>query len=88
MAEHATDGVVVHMKVWAYVFITTNQPRKVVQAVRQIPGVVKADALFGTPDAIVIVEGNDLASMDAVIDRMVEVPGILGTDSKVARWIE
>ncbi|HTP11369.1 MAG TPA: Lrp/AsnC ligand binding domain-containing protein [Anaerolineae bacterium] len=76
------------MKVWAYVFITTNQPRKVVQAIRQIPGVVKADALFGTPDAIAIVEGDDIASMDAVIDRMVEVPGILGTDSKVARWIE
>jgi DNA-binding Lrp family transcriptional regulator len=76
------------MKVWAYVFITTNQPRKVVQAVRQIPGVVKADALFGTPDAIAIVEGADIAQMDAVIDRMVEVPGILDTDSKVARWIE
>ena len=76
------------MKVWAYVFITTNQPRKVVQAIRQIPGVVKADALFGTPDAIAIVEGEDVAKMDAVIDRMVEVPGILGTDSKVARWIE
>jgi len=76
------------MKVWTYVFITTNQPRKVVQAVRQIPGVVKADALFGTPDAIAIVEGDDIATMDAVIDRIVEVSGILGTDSKVARWIE
>ena len=76
------------MKVWTYVFITTNQPRKVVQAVRQIPGVLKADALFGTPDAIAIVEGDDIAQMDAVIDRIVEVPGILGTDSKVARWID
>ena len=76
------------MKVWAYVFITTHQPRKAVQAIRQISGVVKADALFGTPDAIAIVEGEDLAQMDAVIDRIVEVPGILGTDSKVARWIE
>jgi DNA-binding Lrp family transcriptional regulator len=60
----------------------------VVQAVRKIPGVVKADALFGTPDAIAIVEGDDIASMDAVIDRIVEVPGVAGTDSKVARWIE
>ena len=76
------------MKVWTYVFITTNQPRKVVQAVRQIPGVVKADALFGTPDAVAIVEGDDIAQMDAVIDRIVEVPGILNTDSKVARWID
>jgi len=88
MAKHATDGVVVHMKVWAYIFITTNRPRKVVQAIRQIPGVVKADALFGMPDAIAIVEGADIAAMDAVIDHIVEVPDILGTDSKVARWIE
>jgi DNA-binding Lrp family transcriptional regulator len=57
------------MKVWAYVFITTKQPRKVVQAIRQIPGVVKADGLFGSPDAIAIVEGEDIASMDAVIDH-------------------
>jgi hypothetical protein len=50
--------------------------------------VVKADALLGTPDAIAIVEGDDIASMDAVIDRIVEVPEVTGTDSKVARWIE
>ena len=76
------------MKVWAYVFITTKQPRKAVQAIRRIPGVVKADALLGTPDAIAIVEGDDIASMDAVIDRIVEVPEVMATDSKVARWIE
>ena len=76
------------MKVWAYVFITTKQPRKTVQALRKIPGVVKADALFGTPDAIAIVEGEDIAAMDAVIDRLVEIPEVLATDSKVARWIE
>jgi len=78
----------VRLKVWAYVFITTRQPRKVVQAIRRIPGVVKADALLGTPDAIAIVEGDDIASMDAVIDRIVEVPEVMVTDSKVARWIE
>ena len=76
------------MKVWSYVFITTREPRKAVQAIRNIPGVVKAAALLGTPDAIAIVEGDDIRSMDAVIDRIVEVPGILGTDSKVARWID
>ena len=76
------------MRVWAYVFITTRQPRRVVQAIRKIPGVVKADALLGTPDAIAIVEGDDIASMDAVIDRIVEVPDVMATNSKVARWIE
>ena len=76
------------MKVWAYVFITTKQPRKTVQAIRRIAGVVKADALFGTPDAIAIVEGDDIATMDAAIDRIVEVPEVVATDSKVARWID
>jgi DNA-binding Lrp family transcriptional regulator len=75
-------------RVWAYVFITTRQPRKVVQTVREIPGVVRADGLFGSPDAIAIVEGDDIGSMDAVIDRIVEVPEVDGTDSKVARWID
>jgi hypothetical protein len=75
-------------KVWAYVFITTKQPRKVVQGIRKIPGVAKADALFGTPDALAIVEGTDIASMDAVIDRIAEFPDVIGTDSKVARWID
>jgi DNA-binding Lrp family transcriptional regulator len=76
------------MNVWAYVFITTNTPKKVVKAIRNIPGVIKADALLGTPDAIAIVEGKDIGSMDAVIDKIVEVPGIQGTDTKVARWID
>ena len=76
------------MKTWAYIFITTQQPRKVVKTIRKIPGVVKADALFGTPDAIAIVEGEDIAAMDVVIDRIVELPEVAGTDSKVARWID
>lgn len=46
---------------------------------------VRADALLGTPD--VIVEGEDIAAMDAVIDQIAELPGVLDTESKVARWI-
>jgi DNA-binding Lrp family transcriptional regulator len=75
-------------RVWAYVFITTRQPRKVVQAIRKIPGVVKADGLFGIPDIIALVEGTDITSMDQVIDKIAEVPNVGRTDSKVARWID
>jgi len=60
----------------------------VVRAIRRVPGVVRADALLGTPDIIAIVEGNDLAEMDGVIDQIAELPGVLDTESKVARWIE
>ncbi|HSQ36701.1 MAG TPA: Lrp/AsnC ligand binding domain-containing protein [Acidimicrobiia bacterium] len=75
------------MRVEAYVFITTATPRAVCRAVRRLPGVVRADALFGSPDVIALVGGEDVASMDAVIDAIVTFPGVAGTDSKVARWI-
>ncbi len=76
------------MNVWAYVFISTHQPKKVVRVVRQIPGVLHADALLGSPDVIAIVEGADVGTMDAVIDRIAAVPDIAATDSKVARWVD
>ena len=75
------------MKTWAYVFIYSRQPKKVLVKVRKIPGVVHADALFRNPDIIAIVEGNDMKTMDEVIDRIAEIPLITSTDSKVARWI-
>ena len=73
------------MKVWAYVFITSREPRMTVQAVREIHGVVRADGLPGTPDAIAIVEGDDIRSMDSVIDRIAELPEVVATDSKSGR---
>jgi DNA-binding Lrp family transcriptional regulator len=76
------------MLTWAYVFITSRQPKKVLRLVRRVPGVVHADALFGSPDLIAIVAGRDMATMDAVIDRIAEIPLVSGTDSKVARWID
>jgi DNA-binding Lrp family transcriptional regulator len=76
------------MRTWAYVFITTRQPKKVLRVVRRIRGVLHADAIFGTPDVIAIVSGEDVAAMDAVIDRIAEVRDITATDSKVARWVD
>ncbi len=69
-------------KVWAYVFVTTREPRKAVQSIRKIRGVVKADALF---DVIALVEGSDIATMDAVNDKIALVPKVQGTDSKSGR---
>jgi len=76
------------MQTWAYVFVTTRFPKRTLRSVRAIPGVIHADALFGSPDLIVIVAGADIADMDAVIDRIAELPDISGTDSKVARWLD
>lgn len=76
------------MEVWTYVFITTRQPKRTLPCVRKIPGVVHADALFGSPDIVAIVKGEDIADMDAVIDLIAELPDIESTDSKVARWLD
>jgi hypothetical protein len=76
------------MQTWAYVFITTRYPKRTLPRVRSIPGVIHADALFGSPDIIAIVLGDDIAAMDAVIDRIAELPDVVGTDSKVARWLD
>jgi DNA-binding Lrp family transcriptional regulator len=77
-------------KVEAYVFVDTENPgpKRVVRQIRDIDGVVRADALLGMPDVVAIVEGSDIAEMDAVIDRIAELEGVLDTESKVVRWIE
>jgi hypothetical protein len=76
------------MRVWAYIFITTRQPKKVLRLVRRVAGVLHADALFGNPDVIAIVAGRDVAAMDAVIDRIAAIRLVAGTDTNVARWID
>ncbi len=37
---------------------------------------IRADALFGVPDIIVLAEGKDLAELDDVINHIVELDGI------------
>lgn len=76
------------METWAYIFISTRHPKRTLPKVRETAGVIHADALFGSPDIIAIVKGDDIATMDAVIDRIAELPDVVATDSKVARWLD
>ena len=77
------------MKVQAYVFLDTVNPGplRIVKKVRKIPGVVRADALFGVPDILALVEGDDLGILDEVINRIVELDGVVDSESKVIRWV-
>jgi hypothetical protein len=76
------------MSVWAYVFITSRYPKRLLSKVRSIVGVVHADALFGNPDIIAIVVGDNINLMDEVIDRIAELEDVAATDTKVARWLD
>lgn len=71
----------------AYVFVSTTNPgpRDACRAIRSLEGVVRADALLGGPPVIAIVEGHDLASLDSVIDRIVELPMVTDTETHVVR---
>ncbi len=70
------------MTVRAYVLIQTEvgQAASVVTAVRSLPGVVEADNVTGSYDAVVVTEAeslNELARM--VVSRIQATPGITHT---------
>lgn len=60
---------------------------RIVAEVRKDFGVVRADALFGVPDIMVLVEGDDLAAIDEVINNIVELDGVVDCECKVIRWV-
>jgi Bacterial low temperature requirement A protein (LtrA)/Lrp/AsnC ligand binding domain len=86
----AAGSVAMSRKIQAYVFIDTENPgpKRIVNEIRVLEGVLRADALLGTPDIVAVVEGDDIASMDTVIDGIAELDGVLDTESKVVRWID
>jgi hypothetical protein len=77
------------VSVEAYVFVSTINPgpRAACKAIRHLRGVVRADALFGGPPVVAIVEGDDLEAMDAVVDGIAELPMVTDTETHVVRAI-
>jgi len=71
----------------AYVFVSTTNPgpRAACLAIRRIAGVVRSDALLGGPPVVAIVEGEDLAALEVVIDRIVDLPMVTDTETHVVR---
>ncbi|HZN76164.1 MAG TPA: Lrp/AsnC ligand binding domain-containing protein [Micromonosporaceae bacterium] len=75
------------MAITAYVFVSTTNPgpRAACLAIRRIAGVVRSDALLGGPPVVAIVEGEDLAALEVVIDRIVDLPMVTDTETHVVR---
>jgi hypothetical protein len=69
------------------VFVSTTNPgpRAACLAIRRLNGVVRADALFGGPPVIAIVEGDDLGALDSVVDHIVDLPMVTDTETHVVR---
>jgi hypothetical protein len=75
------------MAIQAYVFVSTTNPgpRAACLAIRRLDGVVRADALFGGPLVVAVVEASDLRALDAVIDRIIDLAMVTDTETHVVR---
>lgn len=73
----------------AYVFVSTTNPgpRAACQAIRRLPGVVQADALFGGPPVVAIVEGDDLSAVDETVDAIIDLEMVTNTETHIVRPI-
>ncbi|MGH3460739.1 MAG: Lrp/AsnC ligand binding domain-containing protein, partial [Kribbellaceae bacterium] len=81
---------VTRVAVQAYVFVSTTNPgpRAACLAIRRLNGVVRADALFGGPPVVAIVEGDDLGALDSIIDHIVDLPMVTDTETHVVRDLQ
>ena len=77
------------MSIQAYVFVSTTNPgpRAACQAIRRLPGVIRADALLGGPPVIAIVEADDLEGFERLVDAIVDLPMVVDTETHVVRQI-
>jgi hypothetical protein len=79
-----------HVAIEAYVFVSTTGPGPAAacQAIRHLPGVVRADALLGEPPVVAIIEAEGFAALDLVIDRIRSLPAVAETDTHVVRAVD
>jgi len=72
----------------AYVFVECDDdPTEVVRSLRDLPGVKRADGLFGALEVVALIEAPDLAALDQVIVDIQDVAGVEFTDTRIIRDI-
>ena len=74
------------MAVRAYVLLTCvpGETHRVVDALRQLPGVETADAVVGTYDAIMAVRAGSMATLlELITERIGLLPGVVSTATHV-----
>jgi nitrate reductase NapAB chaperone NapD len=75
------------MQVRTYVLAANSKVCHGIAAeVSQLPGVLRARSSFGTCHVVVLAERTDIAETEALIQRIVEIPGVLDIESEVLCW--
>lgn len=85
LAQQAQVSVVekIH-RVSAYVFVTCVQPKRIVRALSRLPGVVKADALLGSSEAVLVVERHNFEALQTLLTEVQSTPGVRKVSVKLA----
>ena len=78
------------MTIRAYILLTAEVGRikRVLEEVRAIQGVIKADAVSGPYDAIVEVEAADLKDLERIIYDVRNVNGVMSVTTEVVGDLE
>lgn len=77
LAQQAQVSVVENIRlVSAYVFVSCTQPKRIVSALSRLPGVVKADALLGSSEAVLVVERHSFEALQSLLTAVQSTPGV------------
>lgn len=71
-------------RVSAYVFVSCAQPKRIASALSRMPGVVKADALLGASEAVLVVEQRNFESLQSFLTEVQSTPGVRRVSVKLA----
>jgi len=71
-------------KISAYVFVSACHPKRIAFALRCLPGVVKADAIQGSSEAVLVVEGRNLEALQSLLSTVQSTPGVNQVSVKFA----
>lgn len=85
LAQQAQVSVVENIRrVSAYVFVSCTQPKRIVHALSRLPGVVKADALLGASEAVLVVEQHNFEALQTLLTEVQSTPGVRKISVKLA----
>jgi len=85
LAQQAQVSVVENIRrVSAYVFVSCTQPKRIVHALSRLPGVVKADALLGASEAVLVVERHNFEELQSLLTEVQSTPGVKKVSVKLA----
>lgn len=85
LVQQAQVSVVGNIRpVSAYVFVSCAQPKRIVHALSRLPGVVKADALLGASEAVLVVERHSFEALQTLLTEVQSTPGVKKVSVKLA----